>query len=106
MVLNYIEQLLILFSSITWCASISTFALLVGVPVSVRSSGVRLKFCAITVGIKKYNWIIKKQRKEHDKTVPIAKTKLNMTEVWNGKALIDSDITQDEFRSVKNLRRG
>ena len=39
-VLNYIEHLLILVSTITGCLSISAFAYLVGIPVGITSSAV------------------------------------------------------------------
>ena len=45
--------MLILASTVTDCASISAFALLVCVPVGIMSSAVGLKICEITVGIKK-----------------------------------------------------
>ena len=51
--LNYIAHLLIVISTITECVSISAFAFLLGIPISVTSSGIGLKICAITSGIKK-----------------------------------------------------
>ena len=50
--LNYVEQLLILVSTITDCISISAFALLVCVLVDITSSAVRIKICAIPAEIK------------------------------------------------------
>ena len=41
-----------------YCASISAFALLVWVPVSITSSAVGINICAITAGIKKYKSIM------------------------------------------------
>ena len=58
--LIYIEDLPILASTITECASISSFGSLVGIPVGITSSAIGLKLCAITAGIKKYKSIIKK----------------------------------------------
>ena len=52
-VLNYIEHLLILVSTVTGCVSISAFASLVGIPVGIANSLVGLKICVITAGIKK-----------------------------------------------------
>ena len=49
--LNYVENLLILFSKITACVSISAFATLVCVPVGIRSSGIEIEICAISAGI-------------------------------------------------------
>ena len=46
--LNYVEHLLILVSTVSGCVSISAFASLVCVPVSITSSVVGIKICAIT----------------------------------------------------------
>ena len=62
--LNYFEHLLIRSSVITGCISISVFALLVCVPVSMASSVVGINFCAITAGIKTCKAIIKKIAEE------------------------------------------
>ena len=53
--------------------SISAFASLVCVPVSITSSAVGLKICLITAGIKKYKSIIKKKKKKDDKIVLLLK---------------------------------
>lgn len=45
MLLNYIEHCFILVSAITGCVSISAFASLVGIPISIASSAVGLKIC-------------------------------------------------------------
>ena len=53
--LNYLEHLLILASTVTWYVSISPFASLVGIPVSIASSAMGLKICLIISGIKILN---------------------------------------------------
>ena len=75
--LNYVEQLLILVSTVTGCVSISAFASLVSAPVGIRSSAVGMQTCAITATIKKYEPIIKKKEKKHDEIVFFRKDKLN-----------------------------
>ena len=77
--LNYVENLLILASTVTGCISISAFASLVCVPVSITSSALGIYICAITAGIKKYKSIIKKKKK-HGKTVLLGKDKLKTIE--------------------------
>ena len=52
--LNYIEQILILVSTVTGCFSISAFAPLVVISIGITSSAIRLIICVITVGIPKY----------------------------------------------------
>ena len=61
------------------------------------------KICAITAGIKKYKWKIKKEKKKHDKIVLPAKSKLNSIEVLISKTLIDSNISHEEFISIGNV---
>ena len=53
-VLNYIEYLLILISTVTGFFSIFSFTSLVGIPISITNSAIGLKICVITAGIKKY----------------------------------------------------
>ena len=43
MVLHYIQNLLILVSAVTGCVSISAFGSLVGIPIDITSSAVRIK---------------------------------------------------------------
>ena len=62
-----------------------------------------IKICAITAGIKRYKSIIKKKRNKHDQIVLLSKIKLNSVEVSISKALIDSNISHNEFGSVNNV---
>ena len=89
------EHFLILASALTRCISISSFAYLLGIPIEITRSSIGLEIFAITIGIKKYNSIIKK--KKHDKIVLLAKSKSNSTKVSISKALIDSKNSHDEF---------
>ena len=51
-VLNYIDDSLIMISTITGCVSISAFASLVGIPIEITSSAIGLKTCVITSRMK------------------------------------------------------
>ena len=70
---NYVKHILILTSVFSGCVSISAVASLVGILLWIASSA-KLKICAITFGIKKYNSIIKKKKKQHDKIALLAKS--------------------------------
>ena len=102
-VLNYIDHLLIVISTVIGCVFISNFASLVGIPIGITSFAIGLKICAITGGIKKYKSIIKKKKKKHDKIVLLAKSKLNSIEVIISKALIYSNINHGEFVLINNM---
>ena len=92
--LKYIEQFLILASTITGFISVS-FASLLGIPIGITNSAKGVKICAITAGIKKYKSIIKKKKKGHEKIVLLAKSKL-----FYLKTLIDSFISHDESNLI------
>ena len=47
--------------------------------------------------------IIKKNKKKHDKTLFLAKSKLNSVELLISKALIKSNINHDEFVSINDV---
>ena len=85
------------------CISISDFASLIGIPIRIACSVIRLNICAIAAGVKKCKSIIKKNKKRLDKTIFSAKSKLNKIEVLTSKALIDSNISHDEFVLINNV---
>ena len=78
--------------TIIGCISISAFASLLGIPV-----GHLCKICAIIAGIKKYKSMNKKKKTKHEQIVLLAKTKLNSIDILISKALINSNISHDEF---------
>ena len=57
-VLDYINRLLIVISTITRYVYISDLSSLVGIPIRITSSAIALKICAITAGSKNYDPII------------------------------------------------
>ena len=73
--------------------------------IRITGSAVGIKICAITARIKKYNSIIKKKKKKHDKIVLLGRDKLSTKEVLIYKALIDSYISHEEFVSANNVLR-
>ena len=100
--IKWIDELIILASSFTGCISISPFTSLLCIPIGITSSGIGLKICAITAGIKKYKTIILKEKKKHNKTVLLAKSKLNSIEELISHAIIDSNISHGGFTLINN----
>ena len=74
-VLNYIDHFLV--STVSGWVFMSDFASLVGISLGIASSATGLKNSVIAAGIKMYKSIIKKKKKEHDKLLSLAKSKLN-----------------------------
>ena len=93
--MNYINRWLIVISTIAGCISISLFASLVSIWIGITNSAIGLKICVITLGIKKYNSINKKNKKKHNEIILLAKSQLNSIEVLISKAFIDSNISHE-----------
>ena len=93
----------VLASAVTVCISVSGFCFFPWY--SYRN----YEFCNIKnlcndCRIKKYKSIIQKKKKKCDKIVLLAKTKFNSMEVLISKALINSNISHDEFALVNVLK--
>ena len=101
--MNYIEHLLILICTFIVPVSISAFASLVGITIGITSSAIGLQVCVIVAGIENCKSVIKKKKWKHDKIVLLAKSKLNGRELLISEALIDLDITHDEFVLINNV---
>ena len=93
------------------CISTSDFASLLGISIRITSSAIRFK---ITAGIKKYKSIIKKHdnkkkktkrnnKNKHDKILLLAKPKLNMIQFLISMALINSNISHEQFVLINNV---
>ena len=91
---------LIVISTIIGCISISEFAFLVVISITITRPEFGLNICAITTGIKKS--INKKNKNKHDKIVLLEKSNLNRIKVLISKALIDSNINNDQFVLMNN----
>ena len=76
---------------------------MLGIPIGITRIAIGIKICVITAGIEKYESIIKKKKKKHNKIVLLAKSKLDSIEVLISKALIDSNISHDEFTLINNV---
>ena len=95
---NYIEDSLIAISAITGCVSVSAFASFFGIPIGITSSAIGLKVFVMSVGIKKQ---VDKEKKRK-RIMSQAKFKLNSIGVLISRALIDSNITHDEYVLINN----
>ena len=84
---------------------VKEIASLIVISIVITSFAIGLKTFAITAQINKYMSIIKKKKNKHDKIVLLAKSKLNSIKVLTSKALIDWNISHDEFVLINNVQR-
>ena len=72
----------------------------VGAPVWVASASFTLIFSLTTGMVKKLLSITRNKKKKHDKILMVAKSKLNSTESLISQALIDMEISHEEFVTI------
>ena len=91
---------LIVLSATTGAVSIISFTSIVGAPVGISSAGYTLIFSLTTGIIKKLLSITRNKEKKHDKILMLAKSKLNSIETLVSQALIDVEISHEEFVTI------
>ena len=96
---DYIDKILIALSATSGGIFICSFTSLVAAPIGFASAIFTLNFFfnRNSQKIIKYN---KKQKKKHDKIFMLAKSKLNSIETLISQALIDMDISHEEFVTI------
>ena len=99
-VFDYIDQVLIVLSAESGGVSIISFTSIVGAPVGIASASLTLIFSLTTGIVKKLLNITRKKKKKHDKILMLAKSKLNSIETLISQALIDMEISHEEFITI------
>ena len=77
---DYFYKILIVLSVATGSISVASFAIVIGAPVGVMSASCSFAFSITTGIVKKVIKTAKNKKKKHNKTVIIARSKLNNTE--------------------------
>ena len=99
-VFDYIDQALIVLSATSGGVSIILFTSIVGAPVGIASASLTLFFSLTTGIVKKLLNITRNKKKKHDKILMLAKSKLNSIETLVSQALIDMEISHEEFVTI------
>ena len=99
---DYIDKTLIVLSAASGGISTISFTSAIGVPARIASPSFTLIFSLTTGIIKKLLKITTNKKKKHNKTVMLSKSKLNGIETLMSQALIDLEITHEEFKTITN----
>ena len=94
---DYIDKILIVFSGTRSGVSIILFTSIAGAPLQIASASLTLIFSLTTGIVKKLLNITRNKKKKHDKILMLAKSKLNSIETLISQALIDMDVSHEEF---------
>ena len=97
---DYIDKILIVLSATSSGVSIISFTSIIGAPVGIASASFTLIFSLTTGIVKKLLSITRKKKKKHDKTLMLAKSKLNSIETLISQALNDIEISHKEFITI------
>ena len=82
--------------------SIISFTNVIGIPEGVISARLTLVFSLTTGIIKKLLKETRKKKKKYSKIIMLPKSKLNSIESLMSQALIDLDISHEEFKTIVN----
>ena len=96
------DKSLIVLSVATGNISIASFAVLSGAPVGMMSASCSLAFSITTVIVKKLLKTTRNKKKKHNKIVMLARSKLNSIETKISEALIDNEISHEDFTTIRN----
>ena len=77
----------------------------IGVPTGIASASFALVFSLTTGTIKKVLEIKRNKKKKHNKILMLAKSKLNSIETVIYQALIDLEISYEEFKTIVNEKK-
>ena len=98
---NYFDKSLIVLSITTGSVSIASFATVIGAPVGIVSASFSLTFSISTGIIKKLLKTTRNKKKKH-KIVMLARSKLNSIESQISEALINNEISHEDFVIIIN----
>ena len=99
-VFDYVDKILIVLSATSGGVYIISFKSVVGAPSAIAGASFTLVFSLTTGMIKKLLSIPRNKKKKNDKILMLAKCKLNSIETLLSEALIDMEISHEEFITI------
>ena len=97
---DYLNKLFITLSASFGTLSIASHATVVGISAGISGASLTLIFTVTTGVVKKLLDITRKNKKKHNKIIALARSKLNIIETLISQALIDFDISHEEFSKI------
>ena len=93
---------MILLSVASGDVSIASFATVIGIPVGITSESLSLAFSLCTGLVKKLLKATRNKKKKLNETVMLARSKLKSIESKTSGALINSQISHEDFITIIN----
>ena len=102
---DYFDKSLIVLSVTSGGVSIASFATVIGAPIGITSASLSLAFSLCTGLVKKLLKATRNKQKKHNKIVMLARSKLNSIESKISEALINNQISHEDFITIINEER-
>ena len=100
--LDYFDKSLNVLSVLSGSISIASFASVIGVPAGIIGASCSFTFSITSGFVKKFLKTIRNKKKKHNKIVMLARSKLNSIESKISKALMDNEISHEDFETIIN----
>ena len=97
---DYFDKFLIVLSATSGSVSIASFPTVIGTPVGIASANLSLSFLLSTGLVKKLLKTTRHMREKHNKTAMLARSKLNSIESKISEALINNQISHEDFMTL------
>ena len=102
---DYFDKSLIVLSVTTGSISIASFATVIGAPVGIMSASCSLAFSITTGFVKKLLKTRRNKKKKRNKIVMLARSKLNSIESKISEALMNNEISHEDFMTILNEKK-
>ena len=99
---EYFDKSLIVLSVTSGGVSIASFATAIGTPIGITSASLSLAFSLCTGLVKKLIKATRKKTKKHNKIIMLVRSKLNSIEGKISEALINNQISHEDFMTIIN----
>ena len=100
--LDYFDKSLNVLSILSGSISIASFASVIGVPAEKIRASCGFTFSITSGFVKRFLKTIRNKKKKHNKIVMLARSKLNSIESKISEALINNEISHEDFMTILN----
>ena len=100
--LDCFDKSLNVLSILSGSISTASFASVIGVPPGITGASFSVTFSNTSGFVKRLLKTIRNKKKKHNKIVMLARSKLNSIESKISKALIDNEISHEDFETIIN----
>ena len=100
--LDYFDKSLNVLSILCGSISIASFARFIGAPAGIVGASCGLTFSIKSGFVKMFLKRIRNKKKKHNKIFMLARSKLNSIESKISKALMDNEISHEDFETIIN----